>query len=431
MKRFWQAIYNCIALPSLYLFFRLSALFDEKVREGIAGRKGLFESLECQLAQGRDLPKTVWFHFTSVGEFEQAKPLISELKDEARIVLTYFSPSVHPNVQKYVDADVRCYLPFDTLNNAERMMDLIQPDILVFSKFDIWPNLVWRAVKRGVRIVLIAGTLHAKSKRLLPIARSFFRAVYEDIAVFCAISESDAQRFRKICPKDAHIHVTGDTRFDRVYQRAKSVSIDEEFFSGQQSLTRPIIVAGSTYLEDERILLDAYKLFRERWTSSAPSLVLVPHEPTHQRIDEIGVQLSQTNFVRTHLSSLEPDADLSGVDVLVIDAVGFLAQLYLLGDITFVGGSFRGSVHNVMEPAAMRKPVIFGPTIHNSYEAMLLQNQGAGILVKDAQEMADAFYSLLTNPDEIEKLGRIAEEVIAENLGAAEKTLAYVKAQLG
>jgi len=102
----------------------------------------------------------------------------------------------------------------------------------------------------------------------------------------------------------------------------------------------------------------------------------------------------------------------------------------LLGDITFVGGSFRGSVHNVMEPAAMQKPVIFGPTIHNSYEAMLLQNRNAGILVNDAQEMARAFYDLLTNPDEIGKLGCIAEGVIAENLGAAEKTLDYIKAQL-
>jgi len=430
MKRFWQAVYNCIALPSLYLFFRVSALFDEKVREGITGREGLFESLEEQLARARNLPKTIWFHFTSVGEFEQAKPLIAELKDEARIVLTYFSPSVHPNVQKYVGADVRCYLPFDTLHNAERLMNLIQPNILVFSKFDIWPHLVWIASKHDVRIALIAGTLHAKSKRLLPIALSFFRAVYEDIDVFCAISKSDAQRFRKICPKDARIYVTGDTRFDRVYQRAKSISIDEEFIPGQQSLPKPIIVAGSTYLEDERVLLEAYKLLRERLVSSAPRLILVPHEPTQERISEIDLQLSQTSFVSKYLSSLRPNADLSGVDVLVIDALGLLAKLYLLGDITFVGGSFRGSVHNVMEPAAMQKPVIFGPTIHNSYEAMLLQNRNAGILVNDAQEMARAFYDLLTNPDEIGKLGCIAEGVIAENLGAAEKTLDYIKAQL-
>ena len=413
------------------MFFRLSALFDEKVREGIAGRKGLFESFEGQLARARDLPKTIWFHFTSVGEFEQAKPLIAELKDEAKIVLTYYSPSVHPNIQKYADADVRCYLPFDTSRNAKRMIGLIQPDILVFSKFDIWPNLVWKAAKRGIRIVLIAGTLHAKSKRLLPIARPFFRTVHEYIAVFCTISESDAQRFQQICPEDARIFVTGDTRFDRVYQRAKSVSIDEEVFLGQKSLPKPIIVAGSTYLEDEKVLLDAYRLLRKRWTSSAPRLILVPHEPTQERIAEIDAYLSQTNFASEYLSSLGPNADLSDVDVLVIDAVGLLAKLYLLGDITFVGGSFHGSVHNVMEPAALQKPVIFGPTIHNSYEAMLLQKRGAGILVKDAQEMAYAFWTLLTNLDEIERLGHIAEEVIAENLGAAENTLAHVKAQLG
>ncbi|MFQ6041366.1 MAG: 3-deoxy-D-manno-octulosonic acid transferase [Candidatus Poribacteria bacterium] len=423
----WRVIYNVIIIPLMYLYFRISALFNPKFRAGIAGRKELFASLEAQLTQTRNLPKTVWFHFTSVGEFEQAKPLIEALKDEAKIVLTYFSPSVRMNVEKYPHTDVRCYLPFDTHRNATRMMRLIQPSALIFSKFDIWPNHVWAAAKNGVPIILIAGTLHAKSKRLLPIVRSFFKRVHEHITAHCVISESDARRFRQICPADAKIIVTGDTRFDQVYQRAKSVKIDEEIFPGQSSFGRPIIVAGSTYLEDETVLLDAYVLLRQRCTSIAPRLILVPHEPTLERIAEIETQLSNMNIPTVYLSRLSSDANLSDIDILVIDAVGLLAKLYLLGDFAFVGGSFHGSVHNVMEPAAMGKAVVFGPTIHNSHEAMLLQKRGAAMLVKNAQEVADAFEQLLTNPDNASERGRIAEQVILENLGASEKTLAIVR----
>ena len=423
----WRNIYDVIIIPFIYLYFRILALFNPKFREGIAGRKGLFASLEAQLAQTRNLPKTVWFHFTSVGEFEQAKPLIVALRDEAKIVLTYFSPSVSANVERYPHADACSYLPFDTRRNAKRMMRLIQPSVLIFSKFDIWPNHVWAAAKKDVPIILIAGTLHAKSKRLLPIARSFFKQVHKHIIAHCVISESDAQRFHQICPADAKISVTGDTRFDQVYQRAKSVSIEEEIFLGQLSLGKPIIVAGSTYLEDETVLLDAYALLRQRCTSIKPRLILVPHEPTSERIAEIETQLSKGNFSAVYLSRLPSDANLSATDIIVIDAVGLLAKLYLLGDFAFVGGSFHGSVHNVMEPAAMGKPVVFGPTIHNSYEAMLLQECGAAIIVKDAQEMADAFEQLLTNHNNASERGRIAEQVIVENLGASEKTLAIVR----
>jgi 3-deoxy-D-manno-octulosonic-acid transferase len=412
----------------MYLYFRLSALFNPKFRAGIAERKGLFAVLKTQLAQARNLPKTAWFHFTSVGEFEQAKPLIAALKDEAKIVLTYFSPSVRSNVQRYPHADAHCYLPFDTRRNAKRMMRLIQPSVLIFSKFDIWPNHVWAAAKEGVHIVLIAGTLHAKSKRLWPVVRSFFKQVHKHIATHCVISESDAGRFRQICPADARIYVTGDTRFDQVYQRAKAVSIDEEIFPGQRSLGTPIIVAGSTYLEDENIQFEAYTSLRQRCTSIVPRLIIVPHEPTSERIAEINAQLSQTDFSYVYLSRLSADANLNDVDIVVIDAVGFLAKLYLIGDFAFVGGSFHGSVHNVMEPAAMGKPVVFGPTIHNSYEAMLLQEHGAAMLVRDAVEMADAFELLLTNPDDAQKRGCIAQQVIVENLGASDRTLAYISA---
>ena len=431
----WKTLYNTLVIPALTVGFYIASRFSPKIRAGLAGRRSVFNSIKGQLSSARELNQTVWFHFTSVGEFEQAKPLIEALKDEARIVLTYFSPSVHPNVARYPHHDAAIYLPLDTSRNAERLFQIIKPSLLVFSKFDIWPNLVWGAAKRKVPIALIAGTLHAQSKRLSALARPFFRDVHRHISVHCVISEDDAQRFRLICPLSAQIEVTGDTRFDRVYQRAAEIDEAVEFFPGQSTLQRPILIAGSTYLEEERVVLEAYRRLRENTShnfdcTNLPHLILVPHEPTAERIDEIQEQLDHLEFSRVCFSQLQEGINLGEIDVIVIDTVGLLAQLYQLGDVAFVGGSFHGSVHNVMEPAAMAKPILFGPRIHNAYEAGILKTRGAAQLVNNAQEMADVLTSLLSDAKKRAQIGRIGKQVIEENLGASERTLAQIRSYL-
>ena len=431
----WKTLYNTLVIPALTAGFYTAARFSPKIREGLAGRRSVFESIETQLDSARRLSQTAWFHFTSVGEFEQAKPLIEGLKDEVRIVLTYFSPSVHPNVSNYPHHDAAIYLPLDTSRNAERLFQIIKPSLLVFSKFDIWPNLVWEAAKRKVPIALIAGTLHPQSKRLTSFARPFFKDVHQHISVHCVISEDDAQRFRMICPPSAQIEVTGDTRFDRVYQRAAAVDGTIELFPGQSTLQRPILIAGSTYLEDEGVVLEAYHRLRENAThnpdcNNLAHLILVPHEPTAERIDEIQTQLGRLELSWVCFSNLQEGVDLSEIDVIVIDTVGLLAQLYRLGDVAFVGGSFHGSVHNVMEPAAMAKPILFGPTIHNAYEAGILKARGAARLVNNAQEMAEVLTSLLSDTAERTRMGQIGKQVIEASLGASKRTLAHIKSHL-
>ena len=431
----WKTLYNTLVIPALTIGFYIASRFSPKIREGLAGRRSVFDSIKGQLGAARELNQTAWFHFTSVGEFEQAKPLIEALKDEVRIVLTYFSPSVHSNVARYPHHDAAIYLPLDTSRNAERLFQIIKPSLLVFSKFDIWPNLVWRAAKHGVPIALIAGTLHPKSKRLAAFARSFFRYVHQHISVHCVISEDNAQRFRLICPPSAQIEVTGDTRFDRVYQRAAHIDGSVELFLGQSTLQRPILIAGSTYLEEEQVILEAYHCLRERSShnpncNNLPHLILVPHEPTVERIDEIQVQLNHLGLPRVCFSELQEGVDLSQIEVIVIDTVGLLAQLYQLGDVAFVGGSFHGSVHNVMEPAVMAKPILFGPTIHNAYEAGILKTRGAAQLVNNAKEMTEALTSLFSDAAKRTQMGQIGKQVIEENLGASERTLAQIRSYL-
>ncbi len=424
---FWQFFYNTLVVPTMFLGFHSAGCCNPKIQEGIKGRKGVFAELTNQLQTARDLEKTVWFHFTSVGEFEQAKPLIEAIYEDARIVLTFFSPSVAPNARSYPYADAAVYLPLDTPRNAERLIQLIEPTLIVFSKFDIWPNLVWKASKHNIPIIVVAGTLHAESKRLSRFAKPFFRSVHQHIRVHCAISDGDAARFQKLCSPAHEIVVTGDTRYEQVYRRALAVASDTEFFHGQGSLKRPILIAGSTYTEDERVLLPAYQLLRQDIPEDFPHLILVPHEPTPERIKEIRGHLEREQLTHCCFSDLTPEVDLSAMDVLIVDKIGFLAKLYRVADVAFVGGSFRGSVHNVMEPAAMAKPVIFGPTILNAYEASLLVDRGGAKLVHTAQQLADAITAWLKNDAARTTAGSIGKQLIEENLGAVDRTLAHLR----
>lgn len=423
----WKLVYNAIAVPAMFIGFYSAGCCNPKIREGIKGRKRVFTALTNQLQTARPLEKTVWFHFTSVGEFEQAKPLIEAIYAETQIVLTFFSPSVAPNAQSYPYADAAVYLPLDTPRNAARLIQIIEPSLIVFSKFDIWPNLVWKAAKHSIPIVVVAGTLHAESKRLSRFAKPFFRSVHRHINVHCAISEADAARFQELCAPVHQIVVTGDTRYEQVYRRAISVEPNTAFIPGQATLQRPILIAGSTYAEDEKVLLPAYQLLRENTPEKFPHLILVPHEPTPERIKEIREHLNREKLAYLCFSELTTGVDLSVMDVLIVDQVGFLAKLYGLADIAFVGGSFRGSVHNVMEPAAMAKPVIFGPTIQNAYEASLLVDRGGAKLVHTAQQLADAITAWLMDDTARTTVGSTGKQLIAENLGAVERTLVHLR----
>ena len=427
---FWRFVYNTFALPFMFLAFYFVGCWNRKIREGIVGRKQIFKRLKQQLNDSRNLDKTAWFHFTSVGEFEQAKPLIAAIYPDVRIILTYFSPSVASNVESYTFVDAAVYLPFDTKKNAKRLINLIKPTCLIFSRYDIWPNLVWKVSEHHIPIVVIAATLHAKSRRLGLIGRSFFKNVHRYITLICAISEADAVRFKQLSSLNNQVVVTGDTRYEQVYQKAMSIESDIEFFPGQSTLSHRKFIAGSTYADDEKIVLDTYQTLQNDVSEHFLHLILVPHEPTPERVRNIITDLKKRNISYCCYSDLNDGANLEDMDVVVIDTVGILAKLYMLADIAFVGGSFHGSVHNVMEPAAMGKPVIFGPTIQNAYEASLLMETGAAKLVNTSQQMANVITEWLSCEENRVNAGNNGRQMIENHLGAVERTLQHLKKYL-
>ncbi len=418
MNSLWRAFYRIIIMPLFLLLYRVCALFNSKAREGLKGRKGMFDRITLN---GKGELPTIWFHCASVGEFEQARPIIAALDGRARIVISFFSPSGYNGAAKFPHADLVCYMPFDTAKNARRMFRLIKPDILIFMRFDVWPNHVWTAAKMGVPVLVADASLRAESKRLWPIVRSFLRSVHRHIDLHCAISESDAERLRRICPDGTRIEVMGDTRFDQVIARRGSAGKKLEGLLPQFKL--PVIIAGSTYIEDDQVVIDAYQKVLERW--GKVQLIVVPHDPEPERLADIDNLMSQRNLPFILLSQMGNGGKLND-EAIVVDRVGVLAELYMLGDITFIGGSFHGSVHNVMEPAIMGKPVLFGPTIHNSLEAAMLQESNAGIMINDGEEMASELVRLLSNNMLLRELGAAAQALIEENAGATERIVSCV-----
>jgi 3-deoxy-D-manno-octulosonic-acid transferase len=418
-ERAWQAAYNGVAVPAMWLAWRTGALWNAKARAALAGRRGWQAALARQLAPCSGRPsEAIWFHTTSVGELEQAKPLMSALYGDFRIVATCFSPSVAPALARWPQKDAALYLPLDSRENVRTLMESIRPRAVIFSKFDVWPNCVWHAAQSGVPVALVAGTLHASSSRLRPVARHLLSHVHRHFALQCAVTDEDADRLRALSGPDCRVVVTGDTRYDQVYARAAAAGDAPVFRDAPQGFR---VVAGSTYEEDERALIPAFCRLRE----SVPGarLYLVPHEPAWAHLRRCEDRLRLAGLTFTRLSHVDAAGRMPDVAVLLVDRIGVLAGLYRSGDVAFVGGSFRSRVHNVMEPAVCAKPVLVGPCMDNSPEAYALVERGAAIRVATAGALADALLALASDATARAAMGNAGRQHVMDNLGATERTL--------
>ncbi len=426
MDSFWRYLYNIIGVPFLYAGFSLAALANAKVRRGIEGRKNLFSNLEREMSR---LPKKgprFWIHSSSMGEFEQAKPLVKELKrkfPDGSVVVSFFSPSAFDHVQGYKEADCLCYLPFDSIRGAEQFLSVVQPDVAIVVRHDLWPNHLWQLKKHNIPAVLINCSAHPVSYYKFFSLLQFDRSVYSVFDLILTVSQEAKIFCRKYNLGKGRIEVVGDTRYDQVVARAKQA---EEIVSPLRKLkgNRKCFVLGSTWPSDEEVLFEALsKLYSngiEVW------IVLVPHEPTEEHLFQIEQQLSKIG-VRSNRFSKVGTNKVESSEVLIVDKVGILASLYALGEVSFVGGGFGPGVHSVLEPAALGKVVIFGPKHKNSYEAGLLKKRGVGFVVNNSDELYNLFSSFLKDQKFVDEKGKMAARFVQENLGATERIVSCLK----
>ena len=413
--------YN-VAVPAAVFSAHAAAHFLPKMRAAIDGRRGFRERWDALARELAAAP--VWFHVASVGEFEQARPVITALeraRPDIPVMVTFSSPSGYHFARKreslergslrFID-----YLPFDSAANMRFCLERARPRLLVFVKFDLWPNLVWEANARRVPMVLIDATLSASSGRLALPARWIYRDIYRRLDAILAISEDDARRFRDAAPSHPSIAITGDTRFDRVMERWR------ERATSKFSLPAggPTLIAGSTWPPDEERLLPALaKLLREHDSLRA---VLVPHEPTPAHIEPLETWAREARATFTVES--ERKTDDGDARVVIVDKVGVLAEAYRFADLVYIGGAFTTGVHSVIEPAIAGVPVVFGPKHDNSFEALQLLARGAARAVTSADDVYQALSTWLHDPAARRRAGEAARLYVESQLGATEKCMA-------
>jgi len=425
MSRLWELAYSFIVIPLFWIALQLIGLVNAKTRRGIRGRDTLFASLEQQVAALPAGPR-VWFHSSSMGEFEQAKPIIAELKRRrpgTLVVVSFFSPSGYEHSRKYRLADVITYLPFDTRRNARRFLDLIRPDAAVMVRYDIWPNHIWELGRRRIPVLIANATMRMHTRRRLPLARGFHRSVYNTIDDILTVAPSDLEAFRRFGLRGPTLQSIGDTRYDQVTARSdearKRRIIPPAITGGKR-----VVVIGSSWPEDEEVLLPA--CLRLQAELGNVLLIVVPHEPTEEHLENLERDLNG-KAASIRFSALN---EYAGEGVVIVDSVGILLVLYAHAHVAYVGGSFRQGVHNVLEAAVFGIPVLFGPKHRNAHEPIMLVECGGGFVAGDEPELYRTLKNLLQDEAARTASGECAARFVASHTGATARFLEHLERRL-
>lgn len=402
-----------------------------KVIATFRARRGIRERYQQWSRERRNGDRPlVWMHASSVGEGLQARPVLEKLRSDQphlQLAYTFFSPSAE-SFARSLDADFTEYLPFDSRGDARVVLDALSPRVLAFSKLDVWPAFVAAAHERGVRTALLSATLTESSGRRSWFASAFTRSAYAAFDAVGAIDEADAIRLMKLGVREKAISVTGDTRYDQVWARAQSTAARDTQLAPLRS-DRPTLVAGSTWPADERELLPAWIAMRSQVPDAR--LIIAPHEPTHLHLAHIKRWAAAHKLTLARTSMIAGGTGKSNADVVLVDGVGLLGDLYALADVAYVGGGFHGAgLHSVLEPAAFGVPVLFGPRHEKSRDAATLIANDAGASVTDGSAITARLEALLTRPDTRGAEGARAREIVEKGLGASARSAALVTALL-
>jgi len=396
-----------------FLIVRIAAFFGHrKARALVQGQRATLAPE--QVTKMKSLQGCVWIHAASVGEFEQARPLIEKLREEQpnrRIVLTFFSPSGYEMRKDYELVDAVMYLPFATRKNANLFLEALQPQIAIFVKYEFWPAYLKALKKRGIKTYSISAIFRPTQrffrwygKVSLGLLKCFTHIFVQD--------ERSLQLLKTHGIQDAS--VAGDTRFDRVSKVCRSIAekrgtdgrlrIIEQFVEGCER----VIVAGSTWPKDEELLAQYMEQYPET------KLILVPHE-----IDEEHLHFIFNRFLGRFVryTRVTPQTMIHA-NVLVMDQMGLLSSIYGFGHAAYIGGGFGVGIHNTIEAAVYGLPVLFGPNYHHFREAQGLIDAGAARSIKNYSELEAALNTALNQHQEI---GAKAAEYVRSELGATEK----------
>lgn len=406
----------------------LSSFWNKKAKLWRSGRINIFENLAKELKNGKpsinDInQKITWVHCSSLGEFEQGRPVIEKLKlkyPEVKILLTFFSPSGYEIRKNYKSADWVFYLPLDSKANANKFMDIVNPSLVVFVKYDFWYYYLEACKEKKIPLLMISA-IFKKEQPFFRWYGGLYRNMLKSFTHLFVQEEPSRMLLQQL--QITNVSVTGDTRFDRVAEIADKFQPVEEIkkFCGKSR----VLVAGSTWPADEKLIKETMLLFPDI------KLIIAPHEIHQQRLDDIKILFTDSIY----FSQLESPEFINGIhsdkpesaNCLIIDNIGMLSNLYSYAAITYVGGGFDQGIHNLLEAAVFGKPVIFGPKFEKFQEAIDLYNSGAGFSVMNKDEMKKIISLLLNDHKLYSESCNTAKKYVLSNKGAAEKILLYIQ----
>lgn len=397
---------------------------DGKTTIALRARHGIRNRYAGWAIAQRDVRRPmIWMHAPSVGEGLQARPVLTLLRarhPEAQLAYTFFSPSAE-EFSRGLDVDFRDYLPFDSAGDMSAALEALKPDALVFSKLDVWPELVRQARARAVKIGMISATLAASSRRRGGLATLLLRDAYAALDAVGAVDRADSDRLVELGVRPEVIEITGDTRFDQVAQRAAAVDRESRLLA-HLGTGQPTLVAGSTWPADEAPLLDG--VLRARARVPGLRIILAPHEPAQAHLESVERWALRRGLTVARVDAREADQ----ADVILVDRFGVLGELYALADVAFVGGGFHDAgLHSVLEPAAYGAPVLFGPKHTKSRDALLLLQARGARTVSGAGDVERALVEWFGNPVARGAAGDAAKTMVESGRGAAERSLALVE----
>ena len=416
-------IYDLLLILFFLLFvpyFLWKMVFAGKYRTGIFQRIGF---LPREIEESYKKIKPLWFHAVSVGEVIAVIPLIHKIKEkfpERKIVLsTVTHTGYQVAVARAKGVDDIIFFPFDFSWSVKKAIRSINPQILIITETEIWPNLLRELKRHTVPSIMINGRVSPSSYKRYRLGRFFFKAVLSDISVFCMQSTIDAERIIGIGADPNKVMVSGNIKFDQYIVPISAQDRDELRRSFNLQKNQKVFVAGSTHRGEEGIILDVFKELKNFFPGLL--LILAPRHP--ERFDEVEELIETKGIKAIRKTAIVPTEEKTYCPIVLLDTMGELARTYSIGDIIFVGGSLVNiGGHNLLEPAAYKKPVIFGPFMHNFIDITryLIDSKG-GILVKNKEEFFLWAQKLLKDKQLRNSLGEAAFDVIEKNRGALKK----------
>jgi len=382
----------------------------------IVGHKQTYRILRDKIEKDAEY---IWFHAASLGEFEQGRPIMEEIKrkhPEYKILLTFFSPSGYEVRKDYPLADVVCYLPFDKKRNVKKFLKLVQPKMTIFIKYEFWYNFVNQLYNRDIPVYMVSAIFRSN--------QIFFRWYGNDMRKLL-------RRYSRICVQDdnsakllsgigvTNVEVCGDTRFDRVLdiqKQAKQLPIAEAFEKAAKSENEHIFIAGSTWPKDEDILIPYFNMTTDL------KLIIAPHE-----IDEAHLKYIENNLQRPHIRYSNAVPGIMGdYDCLIIDNFGLLSSIYRYGQMAYVGGGFGVGIHNILEAAVYDVPVIFGPNFKKFREAQQMIECGGGYSISDYQAFRGLMDEFLQYDETLHAAGLHAGNYVRSNSGVVKRVMKII-----